>query len=228
MTKGVDLLPEETPIEFRLGKETNLVPDVVMSLGKARQDKNNPMILKQSKWHVDPASRVREDFVPNIRQYDVDDRMAGDLAFARMAPTVGEVMLLTKDGDLAYSVEQAQKAGLPVSLVSLTEGHTGISARLERAVDKVIHISLDMTQLTSRKEEQKIARQRSEEGKRARFKQIQREKRTAARLSAQDEEDEYAGFIPRGPSKEERWGQKRKARKKETRKVIAKRRGTYE
>ena len=55
----------------------------------------------------------------------------------------------------------------------------------------------------------------------------QQQKRLSARLDAEDDDDEYAGFIPKGPSKEDRWGKARIKHKKIARQIITKRRGTY-
>ena len=225
---GTALSPEETPIEIQLAKNQSLLADVDLSLGKTQRNKRFPTILKQEKWFVAPAARLREDFVDNLRQYDVDDRIAYDMALARINPMIKRVYLLSTDGDFAYSVEQAKRAELPVSLVRLEEGIEGLSKRLETTVDEVVQVPVDMSKLMSRQDEREVVRQKNEEEKRARLRQIQQQKRESARLEAEDEEDEYAGYAPCiKANKEDRWGKKCVAHKKQARRIIAERRGKY-
>jgi len=225
--QGAPLSQDETSIESQLLKNESLLPGVDLSLGKIQRNKRFPTLLKQKKWFVDPMARLKEDFTENLRQYDVDDRIAYDMALARINPMIKQVYLLSTDGDFAYSVEQAKRAELPVSLVRLEEGTKSLSKRLETAVDEVMYVPIDMSRLISRQDEREAVHQKNEEEKRARLRQIQQQKRESARLEAEDEEEEYAGFVPRGPSKEDRWGKKCVAHKKKALRIIAKSRGKY-
>ena len=221
-------LADESSIEIELQKKNLSIPGVHLSLGKIQLDKNFPTILKKEKWHVHPTSRLKEDFVKNIRQYDVDDRIAYDMALARLNPMVKRVYLLSTDGDFAYSLEQAGRAGLSVSLVRLEETTKGVSARLEHRAEDVVQVPVDLTQLISRREEQAAVRERNDKEKHERLRQIQQQKKISARLEAEDEDDEYGGYRSAGPSKEERWGKVRVSHKKTAFKIIAKTRRKFQ
>ncbi|MBQ3695982.1 MAG: NYN domain-containing protein [Alphaproteobacteria bacterium] len=217
---------DERPFEFDLSKGASF-PGVRFSLGKTQLDKNFPAILKKEKWFVHPRARLKEDFVSNFRQYDVDDRIAYDMALARINPMINRVYLLSTDGDFVHSVEQARRAGLSVSLLCLEENSQWLSVRLERGVEDVLQIPVDLGKLTSRHEEKAAVRKQNEKEKHERLRRLQQERRNSARMEAEDEEEAYAGFVPKRPSKEERWGQKRVKHKRLAHKIITKSRGTY-
>jgi len=225
--RGTVIAPDEAPIEIQLEKNNWTLPNVEFSLGETRQDTNFPEILKKEKWFVSPDVRRQGDFVPNFRQYDVDDRIAFDMALARMNPMIKRVFLLSADGDFAYSVEQANRAGMEVSLVRLNRSVQGLSARLEHAADDKIYVPVDLNELMLRQDELEIVRQKNEAEKRARLRQVQQQKRAHARLEAEDEEEEYANFIPKGSTKEERWKKKCVMHKKEARQSILKSRNQH-
>ena len=220
---------EECSIEFQFDKKLfESMPNVKFSLGKTQPDKLFPVILKRNKWHVPNEAREPEDFITNFRQYDVDDRIAYDMALARLNPMVRRVFLLSLDGDFAHSVEMAKLAGMQVSLVQLEGTGQSLSARLEREVDDRIPVSVNLDELIKSKDERRLVHAQNEEEKRNRCKQEQKGRKLQARLDAEDEEESLAGFRIAKPSKSERWGRRCKKRKYEARKIISKRRGQYE
>ncbi|MBQ4472634.1 MAG: NYN domain-containing protein [Alphaproteobacteria bacterium] len=225
--KGTPLSLEESPIEFQLEKKNFPIPNLELSLGKIRESKLFPLLLKREKWRAPVGMRMREDFFPNIRQCDVDDRVAYDLALARLNPNVKRVFLLSGDSDFVHSVEEAKLAGLQVSLIVLSGESRKLSVRLTKEVGELLDVDIDFNELAKRQDEKEIIRQKNEEEKRARLRLAQQQKRLSARLDAEDDDDEYAGFIPKGPSKEDRWGKARIKHKKIARQIITKRRGTY-
>ena len=119
-------------------------------------------------------------------------------------------------------------AGLPVSLVVLSGESRKLSVRLEQKAEDLVDVHIDFNELMKRQDEKNIIRQKNEEEKRARLRLAQQQKRLSARLDAEDEDDEYGNFVPKGPSKQDRWGKECVKHKRIARQIIKKRRGTYD
>ena len=207
--------PHGVQLETELEGDLARTLSAEVSLGKIYQSEKYPAVLKQEKWFVPHAERTAEDFVPNIRQYDVDSRIASDMALARFNPKMKRVYLLSSDGDFAYSAEQAKEAGLEVVLVRLEQGAKFLSRRLKQGVDKLIVIKLNLDEMDTLEQKREDRHQRNEAEKQARLQRERLVKCGELRHSPEDDESGMAEWFPQGPTKRERYVQNKKAHKRD-------------
>ena len=231
--KKMERLENAGIIEFQFDSELfKSMPDVEFSLGKTQKDKEFPFILNPAAWHLKPSARSREDLMPNFRQYDVDDRIAYDMALARMAVKAPErvrrVFLMTSDEDFLRSIEKARAAGLRVDLVRLRENFKSMSSRLAKGADDIIWVDVDLDALVSREEEKRQVQKRNDETRRAEMKARRKKRRLLSYVDDEDDDGDEVFFRERKPSKEERWTKARVSNKNKLRKLGAKARHEYE
>ena len=195
-TKLISPFPGETHALWDASADKQLlsIPNVEVSAGKTMQDKWHPYYLKKEKWHVPADKRGYKDVEYDFRQYDVDDRIACDIALYAMDPTVAQVYLLATDGDFAYPVERAAQMGLPVTLIYFDTGAQDLSLRLQKRADKTIRIQAKDQGFVSRATEAKKRIAERKENRKNKQKAFRRW------LRGMPDEDR-----PEEGTKEERW-----------------------
>lgn len=122
------------------------VENLHTSTGGLYQNPQIPYCLKKEKWATPHSERTKEDFYANVKQVDVDDRIAYDMAVLRMLPNVKEIVLLSSDGDFVYSVKQAKKVGVKTTLLCFDEDSYQLSGKLKKEVDEIM--CLDFSKMT--------------------------------------------------------------------------------
>ena len=198
-------IPKHEKSELNIEDLTGL--DVIFSNGMVHQSKDLPNILNKKKWFVPHDRRDRMDFEANIKQMDVDDRIAYDLALARFYPPVGKVYLLSMDSDFVVPVKKAKRAGLEICLVKTAdEERLGLSPQLKGVSGQLLDIDFDKMGLDTMAVEEQNQHIENENEKKERLNRQKKQKKIAARLEAEDEDDFGAEFWQdKKQTKEERW-----------------------
>ncbi len=106
-------------IKKQMDKNIFDIPGIHFNLGLLTQSKENPFVLGENKWLIYHFQRMAKDYIPNLFQKDVDDRIVADLSLARFNPKLKKIYLISSDSDFMPSVERAKESGIEVSMVVL-------------------------------------------------------------------------------------------------------------
>lgn len=134
--------PKRQSRVFLLSEVPNEMPKKsIISQGTIQQKEPYYTILKERKWKVPHSERKATDFDANIQQYDVDDRIAYDMALARFDSSIDTVHLLSRDTDFMQGVEQMKNAGVCVELLDIS--NTRVPKQLFENVTGVYSFAID-------------------------------------------------------------------------------------